>query len=682
MTPGEPSENVRTSAPPLAQAVLVCGLGSLGRQCVRALLRYRIAVRGVDVSQVDRGDLEEVPFVQGDCRYVEVLRRGGIDRCRAVLLVTGDPYANIEAALAARKLHPSIRIVARVAEQNLNALLASVVGNFVGFEPNRLAVGALALAALHSETVGYFHLDGQLLHVVRHEVTAGDSWLGMSVDELNAHGLLILEHHSPAGADDDGAVATREGPFHRYQPSAVVRAGDVLTVLSERGARLVTQVAPAAPAPATHDRRRIALADLVGRIRAMPRTRGVVVGAIVVIGLAIGVAMVLFPRADDSLSGADGFFTALVLMTGGTYADLFPAFHHLSNVVRLFSVLLSVIGTVAVGLLYAWLTERLMTLRLRLAPRRRRAPAQDHVIIVGLGRVGRGAADVLDELGRAVVGVEPTATIDQHALPRLSLVRGDGTDMASLEAARLGGARGLLAATDNDWMNLEVALLARKVNPDCAVVIRTKDTRFSDNVAGLVPGLAVMCIPVIAASAFAAAALGENVIDLFQLGPTTVFVVEYRIEAHEALRGASLAEIAEGYSVVPILHARAGHDARRCSISDGSIRLQLGDRLVLLGSATSLQRVERGSMFPRTARVTLSRLRPFADRLVISALLVQQLAYTLEHAQALLDSLPQTLPERLYPHHAERLCLALERGGATAELSPSSDEEPALTPAS
>ena len=646
---------------------------------MHALLRCGVAVRALDQSPVPPGEFEDVPFSQGDCRYVEVLRRGGIDLCRAVLFVTGDAYANIEAALAARKLHPGIRIVARVAEQTLNTLLASTLGNFAGFEPNRLAVGALALAALHSETVGYFHLEGQLLHVLRHQILAGDPWLGMRVDDLNAHGLLILQHHS-APTPTDETAAVRDAPFHRLKLSAVVRAGDVLTVLSDRGARVGTHLAAATPEPARRDRRPT-LSEAIAKIRAMPRTGSVVVGAVVVICLAVGVAMVLFPRADDSLTSADGFFTALVLMTGGTYADLFPAFHHLSNAIRLFSVFLSVIGTVAVGLLYAWLTERLMTLRLRLAPRRPRPPERDHVIIVGLGRVGRGAAEVLDELGRPVVGVEPTVTLDPHTLPRLSLVRGDGTDVASLEAANLAGARGLLAATDNDWMNLEVALLSRKANPDCRIVIRTRDTRFSDNVAGLVPGLSVVCIPVIAANAFAAAALGENVIDVFQLGMTTVFVVEYRIEARDTLRGASLAEIAEGYSVVPISHARAGHNPRLCSIGDGSIRAQLGDRLVLLASVTSLQQIEHGSMLPRTAQVTIEELRRFADRLVISALLVQQLAYSLEHAQSLLESLPRTLPQRLYPHQAERLCVALESAGAATRLSLAATEEPALTPA-
>ena len=70
----------------------------------------------------------------------------------------------------------------------------------------------------------------------------------------------------------------------------------------------------------------------------MGRSTALVLGAALVILVAILVAMVLFPRSDPTLSAGDAFFTALVLMTGGTYADLFPPFHHLSNALRFFSV--------------------------------------------------------------------------------------------------------------------------------------------------------------------------------------------------------------------------------------------------------------------------------------------------------------------------------------------------------
>jgi Trk K+ transport system NAD-binding subunit len=376
----------------------------------------------------------------------------------------------------------------------------------------------------------------------------------------------------------------------------------------------------------------------------------------------------VFPRGDAALTHRDGIFSALVLMTGGTYADLFPAFHFLSDPIRLFSVGLSVLGTVATGLLYAWLTDRLMTLRLRLAPRRPPPAQSGHVVVVGLGRVGRSASSLLQELGRPVVAVESGA-IEPHVLPTLAVVAGDGAHGEALEAAGVGRARGVLAVTENDWVNLEIALRARTLNPDCQLVLRTRDPRLTENVAGALPGLRVLCVPVIAAKAFAAAALGEDVIDLFQLGDRTIFVLEFRVGPGDGLEGRRIADVAEGYAIVPVLHETRGHEPRLCSALDQAARLVAGDRLVLLGPSRSLQRIERGEMNERTTEVRVEGLRPYADRIALAGLLVKHLGYPLERAQEIVAAVPTTLPERFYPHQARRLEAALEAGGAKVETA-------------
>ena len=154
-------------------AVLVCGLGTLGTECVVALRRYGVPVRAVDL--VDACP-EGIPFVRGDCRLAEVLDHAAIDvgSCRAVVLVTGDARANLEAALAARKSNPAIRIVARAAQDNINQLLSTLLGNFVAFEPSRLAAGALALAASTGDVVGHFRLHGRLVRVLRRQIDPED----------------------------------------------------------------------------------------------------------------------------------------------------------------------------------------------------------------------------------------------------------------------------------------------------------------------------------------------------------------------------------------------------------------------------------------------------------------------------------------------------------------------------
>ncbi|MHC5918046.1 MAG: TrkA C-terminal domain-containing protein, partial [Nostoc sp.] len=79
------------------------------------------------------------------------------------------------------------------------------------------------------------------------------------------------------------------------------------------------------------------------------------------------------------------------------------------------------------------------------------------------------------------------------------------------------------------------------------------------------------------------------------LNKQTILVTEYQIEANDTLNGRLLTDIAYGYGLVPILHAKADHQGAKFMPSD-DIRLGVGDRLVVLGTIEGLQRVERGSI--------------------------------------------------------------------------------------
>src|SRR5262245_32515287 len=70
----------------------------------------------------------------GDCRRHSALERAGIASCRAVLFTTGDERANITGALAARSLDPSIRLVIRSSQTNLNLRLDQRLGNLMALD--------------------------------------------------------------------------------------------------------------------------------------------------------------------------------------------------------------------------------------------------------------------------------------------------------------------------------------------------------------------------------------------------------------------------------------------------------------------------------------------------------------------------------------------------------------------
>jgi len=647
--------------------VVVCGLGSLGLACLAVLRRYGVPVQAVDVdletaTSVASGDPGGVDSIHGDCRHVEVLRRAGVEEARAILLVTGDSRTNVEAALAARRLNPGIRIVARTAQDNISQLLTERLSNFVAYEPSRLAAGALALAACSSEVIGHFHVGGRLVRVLRRPVEAGSRWQGAAIKELGRHGVVVLDHTS-AGKDEatnSEAAGPDEPLFYDHDQDHNVQEGDVLTLLSVERAETMPR--------SREPRARTALADLLlGWRRSLRRPAGVVVTSLIVITIALLISAAAFPTVDGSITHVDGVFTALVLMTGGTYADLFPPFGKLSNWLRLLSVTLSAIGTVFVGLLYAFFTERVMTLRFRLGTRRPAVPRKDHVVVVGLGRVGRHAAERLQELQQPVAAIEAAALAD-HALPELPVVTGNAVEENTLSAVNIAEARAVLAVTPDEWLNLEVALQVRRFNADCELVIRTQDARFSENIADVVPHLHTLCVPVIASQAFAAAAVGGKVLDLFQLRQRTVFVVEHEVRAGDGLDGRLLSEAAEGYAVVPVWYATAGRAPHFWSPADQGVRLHPGDRVVVLGPSRSLQWIERGVPRPRNTRLRITGRRGYADALALASLLVQHTSLTLEQARVTIEALPHDLSEPLYPHQARRLKAALEASGAEVEI--------------
>jgi voltage-gated potassium channel Kch len=96
-----------------AEAFLVCGLGRLGQQCATLLKEFGVRVIGVDISAA-AGQSPSLTnlldaFYAGDCSQSEILKKAGVGRCCAALLVTGDERNNIAGAFMARSLNPQVR---------------------------------------------------------------------------------------------------------------------------------------------------------------------------------------------------------------------------------------------------------------------------------------------------------------------------------------------------------------------------------------------------------------------------------------------------------------------------------------------------------------------------------------------------------------------------------------------
>lgn len=141
------------------------------------------------------------------------------------------------------------------------------------------------------------------------------------------------------------------------------------------------------------------------------------------------------------------------------------------------------VGVVAIGfgvLTYTLLRLLTYTLEGRLGSvvgerrmRRRVAVMSDHYILCGFGRVGGEIAQIFTDERIDFVVLD----INQDSLARAAAagfrtITGDAADSATLRAAGVERARGLVAAVDSDEINIYVTLSARVLNPNLFIVAR------------------------------------------------------------------------------------------------------------------------------------------------------------------------------------------------------------------
>ncbi|MDJ0715425.1 MAG: NAD-binding protein [Prochloraceae cyanobacterium] len=256
-------------------------------------------------------------------------------------------------------------------------------------------------------------------------------------------------------------------------------------------------------------------------------------------------------------------------------------------------------------------------------------------------------------------------------LPEIPLVIGNLKE--ALPKANFATARSILITTDNEMLNLEIALMARATNPESNLVIGTYKKGLSHNLNHLLKNAQVIGAYEVGAEAFAGAAFGENILGLFRQNNQTILVTEYQIEADDTLNGLLLGEIAYGYGIIVILHQSPSQSPRFMPSDD--IPLNAGDRIVVLASGEGLRRIEGGRIriTTRCWRVRVEKVLT-DDAIFEGANLISRISgCSLVRARNLMNNLPQTLPTPLYKHQGQRLVRELKRVLVKADLVALSD---------
>jgi voltage-gated potassium channel len=296
-------------------------------------------------------------------------------------------------------------------------------------------------------------------------------------------------------------------------------------------------------------------------------------------------------------SWMDALFMTVTTITTIGYGEVKP----LDTWGRIFTMALAVTGIGTLFYTLGVVMEYLVTVRLtdpggRRRMERRIGELRGHVIVAGLGRVGRQAAHELAQARTALVIVDPGSPAARLAEERGYLfLEGDATDDAVLERAGVRRARGLIVTTGNDATNMYIVLSARVLNPDLYIVSRAIDDASVTKLSRAGANRAISPYA-IGGHRLAHLILKPAVVDFFETalrtGPDTLNIEDLAVSADSPAVGRTLDALnirrVTGATILAIL--REGSPPASPS---GDLVVSKGDQLLAIGTGEQLARLER-----------------------------------------------------------------------------------------
>ena len=293
----------------------------------------------------------------------------------------------------------------------------------------------------------------------------------------------------------------------------------------------------------------------------------------------------------------DALFMTVTTITTIGYGEVKP----LTGAGRVFTMIIAFVGIGSLFYTFSVVMESLVARRIADPAGRRRMARKieelsGHVIVAGLGRVGRQAARELQEAGTTFTIIDPSAAAGRAAEERgYLLLPGDATEDTVLERAGIHRARGLIVTTANDATNMYIVLSARVLNPALHIVTRAVDEA---SVTKLIRAGANRAISpyAIGGHRLAHLILSPAVVDFFETalkrGQEALAIEDIALPQSSGAIGRTLEALsvrqATGASILAVLREGAP-----IPNPPADLTLTAGDRLLALGTGVQLERLEK-----------------------------------------------------------------------------------------
>ena len=214
----------------------------------------------------------------------------------------------------------------------------------------------------------------------------------------------------------------------------------------------------------------------------------------------------------------------------------------------------------------------------------------NHTVLVGLGHLGYRIVQRLHDMGGEVAVIELNPSIDSFKAVQamdVPVIQEDATRGSALTSANIKDAKTIILATQNDAMNLQIALRARSINPKIQVVIRIFDEDFAHELQDQF-GFNALSATEMAAPVFAAAAAGANVTNPISIEGQQLSLARLKITPHSKYADETVGYVEDNYHLNVILLRRDGTSEMHPT---DARPLQPGDTLAVLGGPSQLAKL-------------------------------------------------------------------------------------------
>lgn len=554
--------------------IVVCGLGRTGYKVYSLLKQQGATVVGINDRPLPHLEPEIAVnnVLIGDFCAASTLIAAGIREAHTLVLAANDDAINLATLTQARVLNPRIRIINRLFNHSLGDRLDQILPDHFSMSVAALSAPVFTFAALGNRAIGQLRLFNQIWPIREEYIDENHPWLGRKLSELWEERARMLIYYLPAHKQMDLVSA----------------------VLSERylelGDRLIIATQPRSQSVRRNFRQR--MLNTFMNLRYFQRHIRPAILVTLVLLFTILMATLTYTAANSGVSVIDALYFSVGMITGAgggeAVAEMAP------TDIKLFTVLMMLVGAAVVGIFYALLNDFVLGTRFQEFWNTARVPHRNHYIICGLGGVGVQVLQQLHDNDCEIVVIERDPNnrfLNVARSLKVPVIIGDANLDTTLQTARASGAAAILAVTNDDVINLEIVLTAKGLAPKVPVIVRSQNPQFA-NLAHQVFDFEAVLSPVeLAAPSFAAAALGGRILGNGMTADILWVALSTLITPSHPFCGKRLQDVAMDADFVPLYLETKHQTTHGWNLLD--VALVPGDVLYLTMPATHLKQLSR-----------------------------------------------------------------------------------------